>query len=195
MSETPELLVPHAGAWRSWLSRNHETSSGVRLVLARKGVTEPTQLTYDDALPEALCYGWIDGLRRAFDPDSYVIRFTPRKQDSTWSLVNIRRVAVLTKAKRMRAAGRTAFAARDERNSGIYSFEQRRKARLSGAYLREFKSNAAAWRFYNSCPPWYRWTTAFWVTDAKKDETRRKRLATLIADSAKGRTIRQLTRK
>jgi uncharacterized protein YdeI (YjbR/CyaY-like superfamily) len=105
VTETPELLVPDTAAWRAWLAANHATSSGVRLVLAKKGVTEPTRLTYDDALPEALCYGWIDGQLTRRDEGTYCVRFTPRRARSAWSKRNVETVERLIAEGRMQPAG------------------------------------------------------------------------------------------
>jgi uncharacterized protein YdeI (YjbR/CyaY-like superfamily) len=105
VSETPELLVADTAAWRAWLAANHATSSGVRLVLAKKGVTEPTRLTYDDALPEALCYGWIDGHLTRRDDVTYCIWFTPRRARSAWSKRNAETVERLIAEGRMQPAG------------------------------------------------------------------------------------------
>lgn len=105
MSETPELFVADAARWRAWLAAHHATSSGVRLVLARKGVTEPTRLTYDDALPEALCYGWIDGHLTRRDNVTYCVRFTPRRARSSWSRRNVEAAERLIAGGQMQPAG------------------------------------------------------------------------------------------
>jgi uncharacterized protein YdeI (YjbR/CyaY-like superfamily) len=144
---------------------------------------------------EALCFGWIDGLRRGVDEHSYAIRFTPRKPRSTWSAVNLARVAELTAQGRMRPAGTRAFEQRVEERSGIYAYEQRENAALDEASVRQFRANQQAWDFFQAQPPSYRKTATWWVVSAKKEETRRKRLAKLIADSAAGRTFAQFTRK
>ena len=151
-------------------------------------------ITYTQALDEALCFGWIDGVRRAADADTFSVRFTPRKPRSNWSRVNVAHVERLGRAGRMTKAGLAAFAARDERRTGVYSFEQR-PAKLSAAYAREFRANAAAWAYFQQQPPWYRRTSSHWVMSAKRDETRAKRLATLIAYSARRKPIPPLARK
>jgi uncharacterized protein YdeI (YjbR/CyaY-like superfamily) len=143
---------------------------------------------------EALCYGWIDGVRRSVDADRYTIRFTPRQPRSTWSAVNIARVAELTAEGRMAPAGLAAFAARSEARSGIYSYEQRADAALDPAEEATFQADAAAWAFFQAQPPGYRRTATWWVISAKQAATRQRRLATLIADSAAGRTLAHLTR-
>jgi uncharacterized protein YdeI (YjbR/CyaY-like superfamily) len=123
-----------------------------------------------------------------------MIRFTPRKPRSTWSTVNVARVEQLVAEGRMQPAGLRTFEARSDDNSGIYAYEQRQAARLEPDQEREFRANEAAWEYFRSRPPWYRKTAIWWVVSAKREETRTKRLRTLIEDSAQGRTIRQLTR-
>lgn len=150
-------------------------------------------VTYAEALDEALCYGWIDGVRRSVDADTFSVRFTPRKPRSTWSRVNVRHVERLTREGRMAEPGLAAFAGRDDRRTGVYSFEQR-SVKLGREYAREFRDNAAAWSYFQTQPPWYRRTSTHWVMSAKRAETRAKRLATLIDYSARGRPIPPLAR-
>ena len=151
-------------------------------------------ITWPESVDEALCFGWIDGIRRSVDDERYTIRFTPRKARSTWSAVNIKRVAELTKLGRMRPAGIRAFERRETARSQIYAYEQRSEAVLDDAGEREFRASDRAWTFFQTQPPSYRRTAIYWVMTAKKEETRRKRLTTLIDDSAHGRTLKQLTR-
>jgi uncharacterized protein YdeI (YjbR/CyaY-like superfamily) len=192
-SREPPSFFATPAAWRRWLERHHRATKELWVGFWKRHTGKPS-ITWPESVDEALCYGWIDGLRRSRDADSYVIRFTPRKPDSHWSLVNVRRVAVLKKERRMRPAGLEVFAARDEKKSGTYSFEQRRSVKLTGAYLKALKADAAAWRFFSAQAPWYRRTAAFYVMSAKKEETRQRRLATVIADSARGRRIGILNR-
>jgi uncharacterized protein YdeI (YjbR/CyaY-like superfamily) len=149
-------------------------------------------ITYPQALDEALCFGWIDGVRRSLDADSFSQRFTPRTPRSIWSRVNIAHVERLKKSGRMAPAGLTAFNARDERRTAMYSFEQRRPE-LAPASVKTFRANAAAWAFYAAQPPGYRRITAHWVMSAKREETRAKRLGILMDCAAKGARIPQLT--
>jgi uncharacterized protein YdeI (YjbR/CyaY-like superfamily) len=149
-------------------------------------------VTYAQVLDEALCFGWIDGVRRRVDDDSFSVRFTPRKPRSIWSRVNIGHVERLTKSGRMRKPGLAAFEARTEARTGVYSFE--RQTALAPAYARIVRANAAASAYYQSQAPWYRRTTTHWVMSAKREDTREKRLAILIACSARRTTIPQLTR-
>ncbi len=180
-------------AWRAWLEKHHASSTELLVGFYKKGSGKPS-ITWPESVDEALCFGWIDGIRRTVDDERYTIRFTPRKARSTWSAVNIERVAELTKRGPMRSAGLEAFARREKARSQIYAYEQRSEAALDDEAERAFRANEKAWTFFQAQPPGYRRTAIYWVMTAKKDETRRKRLATLIDDSARGRTIKQLTR-
>jgi uncharacterized protein YdeI (YjbR/CyaY-like superfamily) len=142
---------------------------------------------------EALCFGWIDGIRKSVDEISYTIRFTPRKPTSIWSAVNIKRARELSAQGLMLPEGLRAFAARKENRSGIYSYEQR-SDQLPGPYSGKLKRNKAAWKFFQAQPPSYRKAASWWVVSAKKEETRLKRLEKLIEDSAHERIISQFTR-
>ena len=152
-------------------------------------------ITWPEAVASALCFGWIDGVRKSIDEVSYTIRFTPRRRTSIWSDVNIKRVRDLIKLRLMQPAGLEAFRRREEAKSKIYSYEQRKTAKLGRAYERQFRVHEAAWRFFQAQAPWYRRTAAWWVINGKKEETKQKRLAKLIEDSGHGRTIPPLTRK
>jgi uncharacterized protein YdeI (YjbR/CyaY-like superfamily) len=165
-------------AFRAWLERNHAKS---RELLLRVFKTHAAAggVTYGQALDEALCFGWIDGVRRSVDGDSFSIRFTPRKPRSIWSRVNTGHVERLRKEGRMRPAGIAAFEARDEKRTAVYSFENRPKS-LPPEMVAPFRENAVAWRFFEEQPPYYRRTMIFWILSAKKEETRARRLASLI---------------
>ena len=151
-------------------------------------------ITWPESVDEALCVGWIDGIRRSLDGESYTIRFTPRKPRSIWSAVNIARVEALSKEGRMQPAGLQAFEKRRENKSGIYSHEQRDQIELTDAEMAAFQANPKAWDYFRSQSNSYRKAALWWVVSAKKEETRTKRVATLIDDSANGRTIKQFTR-
>jgi uncharacterized protein YdeI (YjbR/CyaY-like superfamily) len=140
------------------------------------------------------CFGWIDGVRKSVDESSYTIRFTPRKSCSTWSAVNIKRMAELKKLGLVHSAGLQAFQRRTDDRSEIYAYEQRKGAKLTAKYEKLFRANKGAWTFFEAQPPWYRRTSSWWVISAKKEETRMKRLARLIDDSARNRPIPALTR-
>jgi uncharacterized protein YdeI (YjbR/CyaY-like superfamily) len=180
-----------AAAFRAWLTRHHDSATEL-LVGFHKVGSGRKSITYREALDEALSFGWIDGVRRRLDDESYSIRFTPRKPTSIWSAVNIRRVKELEAAGRMQPAGLAAFAKRDEKRSAIYSYE-RGAAALDGDALETFAANKQALEFYERQAPWYRRTTAHWVISAKRPETRDKRLRTLIDYSARGERIPMLT--
>jgi uncharacterized protein YdeI (YjbR/CyaY-like superfamily) len=179
-------------AFREWLVKHHERRTELWVGFHRRA-TGRASITWDEAVEEALCVGWIDGIRKSVDDESYAIRFTPRKKASSWSAVNVRRVEQLLREGRMRPAGLAAFEARTAERTGIYSHEQAR-VRLDPEYERELRATPAAWEFWQSRPPGYRRTATWWVMSAKREETRRRRLATLVDDSANGRTIALLTR-
>jgi uncharacterized protein YdeI (YjbR/CyaY-like superfamily) len=151
-------------------------------------------MTWQESVDEALCFGWIDGVRRGIDADSYSIRFTPRQKRSTWSLANIRRVGELSADGRMTPAGLAAFEARTGDRSGIYSHERRTAAELEPAQRARFEAEPAAWAWFQAQAPSYRRQAIHLVVSAKKPETRERRLAALIADSAAGRKIKPLRR-
>jgi uncharacterized protein YdeI (YjbR/CyaY-like superfamily) len=190
-AQTPRFFRS-ASEWRAWLEKNHDSVPAlwVGFFNQRSG---KTGITYREALDEALCFGWIDGVRKSVDAGRYTQRFTPRKARSMWSLVNINRVGELKALGRMGAPGLAAFDGRDEKRSGVDSLA-RANARLSGALQRQFRANARAWAFFESRPPGYRHLSTWFVMSAKKEETRLKRLATLIELCAKGRLLPGLDR-
>jgi uncharacterized protein YdeI (YjbR/CyaY-like superfamily) len=169
--------------FREWLERHHASAKEI-LVGFHKKNSGKKSITYAEALDEALCFGWIDGVRRNFDETSYTIRFTPRKPRSIWSLVNVRHVERLQKEGRMHPAGTAAFERRTPERTGIYSFENRPRE-LSAEFQKEFRKNKPAWEFFQKQPPGYKRLMSFWVMSAKKDETRMARLKRLIESSAK----------
>jgi uncharacterized protein YdeI (YjbR/CyaY-like superfamily) len=179
--------------FRKWLAANHATAKELWVGFYKKESGRPS-ITWPESVDEALCVGWIDGIRKKLDDESYVIRFTPRKAQSTWSAVNIARVAELKREGRMLPAGLAAFEKRSDDRSGIYSYEQRKDATFDEAAERQFRANPEAWEFFQRQPPWYRRTATYKVSSAKREETRQKRLAQLIADSAAGRRLRELDR-
>ena len=179
--------------FRKWLAKHHESSKELLVGFYKKDSGRPS-ITWPASVDEALCFGWIDGIRRRIDDVSYTIRFTPRRPTSIWSAVNIKRANELIDQGLMKPAGLKAFQARKENKSGIYSYEQRTE-KLPEPYESQFKKNKTAWTFFQAQPPWYRKTVAWWIVSAKKEETRLKRLATLIEESANGRTMRELNRK
>lgn len=176
--------------FRHWLEKNHDQARELLLGFY-KTKSDQKGITYAEALDEALCFGWIDGVRKRIDGDRFSIRFSPRKPQSIWSLVNVRKVEELIRQGRMQPPGMQAFEARDEKKTGIYAFEAARG--LDAAAEKEFRAHKEAWDFYQKQAPFYRKTIAHWVTSAKKEETRARRLAQLIEHSEKGVRVGLLT--
>lgn len=172
--------------FRAWLVKHHQTHKELLVGFYKKDSGKPS-MNWPESVDEALCYGWIDGVRKSLDDISYTIRFTPRKTTSIWSLVNIKKVQVLTSEGRMQEAGIQAFAARKESKSGIYAFEQT-PAVLPEAFVKIFRKNKAAWSFFQAQPPSYRKTLVWWVISAKQEATRKSRLDKLI--EASGQSLR-----
>lgn len=179
-------------AFEAWLEEHHASARELWVGYYKKDSGQPS-ITWPESVDEALCFGWIDGLRKTIDAQRYRIRFTPRKPGSNWSAVNVARVAVLTAEGRMRPAGLAAFERRRDERTAIYSYEQRHEATFDAAAEAQFQANEEAWAFFSARPPSYRQAAIRWVMSAKKEETRQRRLETLIADSAAGRTIKELT--
>ena len=178
---------PTQAAFRKWLEKNH---AKVRELLIRLYKMEAREqgMTYREALDEALCFGWIDGVRRRHDERSFVQRFSPRRAKSFWSQINLKRYRELLAEGRVAAPGRAAFEARDQKTKGRYSFESKPVA-LAPVYARKLRAQPRAWEYFESRPPWYRRVCAFWVMSAKKPETRARRLDELIARSARGTVV------
>jgi uncharacterized protein YdeI (YjbR/CyaY-like superfamily) len=174
--------------FRKWLATHHETKSELWVGFYRKDSRRPS-ITWPESVDEALCFGWIDGIRKKVDEQSYKIRFTPRKLRSTWSTVNIARVQALKSKGKMQLAGLRAFDRREETNSAVYSFENRHSAMLTLEQEREFQRQRAAWEFFQAQPPGYRRMAAWWIISAKRPETRQRRLKQLITDSQAKRRI------
>ena len=183
-----------AAELRHWLEENHATASELLVGFYRRGSGTPS-ITWQELVDEELCFGWIDGVRKGIDAVSYANRITPRKPRSTWSAINIARANELIARGRMRPAGLKAFERRTDERSAIYSYEQRTKAKLDAEAVRSFRANKKAWAFFQAQPPSYRRAATWWVISAKREETRQKRLATLIRDSQDGRSIRPLSRR
>jgi uncharacterized protein YdeI (YjbR/CyaY-like superfamily) len=179
--------------FRAWLDAHHATETELLVGFHKKGSGRPS-ITWPESVDEALCFGWIDGVRRRIDDDSYSIRFTPRKARSTWSAINVKRFGELTELGLVRPVGVAAFERRTEDRTGIYSYERREAAELEPAMEERFRAHARAWTWFEAQPPWYRRTATHWVISAKRPETRERRLERLIADSAAGRTVPPLTR-
>ena len=179
-------------AFRRWLEAHHGEADELWVGFHRVATGRPS-LTWAESVDEALCYGWIDGLRKRVDEERFAIRFTPRRKRSIWSAVNIARIPVLEAEGRMRDPGRRAFEARDDARSRVYAYE-RAEASLDAAMERRFREDAAAWAFWEAQPPGYRRVISHWVTSAKRDDTRTRRLEQLIAESRAGRRVGQFER-
>jgi uncharacterized protein YdeI (YjbR/CyaY-like superfamily) len=175
-------------AFRRWLEEHHADRDTLIVGFYKKACGKRS-MTWQQAVDEALCFGWIDSIRHTIDDDSYEIRFTPRKPGSAWSLANIDRAKELIAQKLMRPAGLRAFEHHDA-NAARYAHERRNAPVLGEEAEREFQRNERAWAFFEQQAPSYRRLAIFWVVSAMREETRRSRLATLIDDSAHGRTIK-----
>lgn len=190
ISATKPRFFRTQAQFRNWLKANHGSTHELLVGFYRRGAAEEG-ITYPEALDEALCFGWIDGVRRRYDDTSYTIRFTPRKSGSIWSAVNLKRAKQLTELGRMHPAGQKVFRDRDRKKARMYSYE-RKNCNLDISFEEEFRAHKKAWDFYQAQPPWYRRTSNWWVMSAKQDSTRRRRLKQLIADSSGGLRIKQL---
>jgi uncharacterized protein YdeI (YjbR/CyaY-like superfamily) len=177
---------------RAWLKKHHAKEKELLVGFYKRASGKPS-ITWPESVDQALCFGWIDGVRHSLGDEAYTIRFTPRRPTSIWSAVNVARVAALTKLGKMMPAGMRAFAARTEAKTGVYAFERNEAAKLSATQEKALRKNARAAAFFDAQPPWYRRTAAHWVISAKREETRERRLEQLITDSAAGRTIPPLT--
>ena len=175
-------------AFRVWLEKNHQTKSEQWIGFYRKASGRPS-ITWAEAVDEALCFGWIDGLRKTIDASSYKIRFTPRRPSSNWSAINIARMKELIREDRVRPAGMTAFDKRTPAKSRVYSYENRKAARLSSAATKLFRAESIAWRFFQQQPASYRQAAIWWMVSAKRPQTQNNRLQRLIASSKAGRRL------
>ncbi|MEO8386629.1 MAG: YdeI/OmpD-associated family protein [Betaproteobacteria bacterium] len=174
--------------FRAWLVRHAATSTELIVVFHKKGSGNPS-ITWQESVDEALCVGWIDGVRKRIDEGSYQIRFTPRKSISNWSAINIARVAVLSNQGRMKPAGLVAFALRSEAKSGIYAYEQMESVVLSPEFEARFRRHNNAWGFFEAQPPGYRKQMIWRIVSAKQEATREKRLMGLIEASKAGKRL------
>jgi uncharacterized protein YdeI (YjbR/CyaY-like superfamily) len=185
MAGEPVFFATEA-EFRRWLQANHAIAPDLRAGFWKKGSGKPS-IDWPQARDQALCFGWIDGVRRSLGEDAYTIRFTPRRKGSIWSKVNIERYAALKADGLMTAAGERAYE-ENRHKSGLYAYE-RPLAQLAAEEEALFRENANAWADWEQRPPGYRKTVLHWITSAKRPETRAKRLATLIEDSAAGRKV------
>ena len=181
----PAKTFASRAAFRAWLEEHHAQAREL-LVRCFKTKAKEKGLRYADALDEALCLGWIDGVRRGLDETSFSVRFSPRRARSAWSAVNIERVGQLKSAGRMHAAGLAAF---ETRVKSAYSYENKKPVALAPPLLKKFQANTAGWRFFAAQPPWYRRICAFYVMSAKRPETRVRRLEALISRSERHESL------
>jgi uncharacterized protein YdeI (YjbR/CyaY-like superfamily) len=177
--------------FRAWLAEHHTTATEV-LVGFHKRATGTPSMTWPQSVDQALCFGWIDGVRRRIDDDRYTIRFTPRKHGGNWSRINVEKVEALRAAGLLTPAGLAAYEARREDRTGVYSFERADAAELPRHWQREFKADKTAWAWWSARAPSYRRAATHWVVSAKKEATRRRRFETLVDDCAQGRVIKTL---
>ncbi|PJZ69097.1 bacteriocin-protection protein [Leptospira perolatii] len=175
----------------SWFEKNH-TKAKVLWIGYHKVSTGKDSINWSESVDVALCFGWIDGVRKSIDEVSYKIRFTPRKASSNWSAINIKKMKTLIETGQMRAPGLEAFNNRDDAKSNQYSYE-RETAKLTKEFEAQFRKNKKAWDYFQSQPPWYRKAASWWVISAKQDATQLKRLNILIGDSMEGKRIALLT--
>jgi uncharacterized protein YdeI (YjbR/CyaY-like superfamily) len=177
--------------FRKWLEENHDREKELFVGFHKVGSGQPC-MSWSESVDQALCFGWIDGVRKSIDKNGYFIRFSPRKPKSNWSAVNIKKVDALTQQGLMKPAGLAAYHLREEKRSGIYAYEKE-ALRLSAEFEKQFRANKIAWEFFQTLPPSYHKSAINWVMSAKQEATRIKRLADLIADSAAGRKIKPLS--
>lgn len=173
--------------FRAWLEQHHATVPELWVGFHKRHSATPS-ITWPESVDEVLCFGWIDGVRKSIDDERYMIRFTPRRAGSIWSNVNMAKVQRLIEAGRMHAAGLAAWSQREEARSGVYSFEQK-PIGLDAAMEKEFRRHSRAWEFFQAQPPGYRRQMAHRVASAKRQETQARRLAVLIAASARGERL------
>ena len=173
-------------AFRAWLKKHHKTANELIVGFYRKDSGRKS-ITWQEAVDEALCFGWIDGIRRKHNDIAYSNRFTPRRSRSSWSAINIARVVELTKQQRMTPAGLAAFEKRSEARSRIYNYEQKDVPSFDKAFEKKLKANKKAWAFFQTLPPYYRKGEIRWVQGARQEETRLRRLDKVIAACEAGR--------
>ncbi len=189
----PPTYFKTSAAFRAWLAKNHAAKDALLVGFHKTSSGRPS-MTWPESVDEALCFGWIDGVRKSVDAGRYTIRFTPRKSRSVWSAVNVGKMQALVEAGRMQPAGMAAFELRKAERSGIYSHEQR-SVELPEAYLGVLRGNTAAWEFFQNQPASYRKAAIWWIVSAKQEKTRLWRLEKLLACSARAERVPQFTSK
>ncbi|MFA6956332.1 MAG: YdeI/OmpD-associated family protein [Thermoanaerobaculia bacterium] len=187
MADSPRFFE-NAAAFRAWLERNASREAELVVGFHKVGSGRPS-MTWPESVDEALCFGWIDGVRKRIDEHSYLIRFTPRRKGSIWSAINVAKVEKLAAAGRMRPGGLAAFALRTEQKTRVYSYEQEGVLPFSDDELRSLKRSKRAWSYFEQLPPGYRRTILHWVVSAKRPETRARRFATLVESCEQGKRL------
>jgi uncharacterized protein YdeI (YjbR/CyaY-like superfamily) len=177
--------------FRAWLEAHHASATELLVGFHKVGSGKPS-MTWSESVDEALCFGWIDGVRKSLGASAYTIRFTPRKPTSIWSAINVEKVAALREANKMRPAGEAAFAKRTAAKTGVYAFERNEAAVLSAEHATVLAANSKAHAWFTAQAPWYQRTAIHWVISAKQPATRDRRFAELVRDSAAGRRIKPL---
>lgn len=177
--------------FRAWLDANHASCTELWVGYWKKSTGRPS-ITWAESVDEALCFGWIDGIRQRIDDEAYAIRFTPRQAKSVWSSRNIERFLALSAAGRVAPAGRAAYSRRTEARSRIYSYDRETGPQLPPEFISRLRADRAAWRDWESRPPGYRRQVAHWILSAKRESTRDRRLTALIEDAAAGRKVKPL---
>ena len=185
------VFFPTQKHLRKWFEKNYKKEKELLVGYFKVSSGKPS-VTWSQSVDEALCFGWIDGIRRSVDEESYCIRFTPRNPKSNWSAINIRKVEELTKLGLMKPEGLNAFSFRKEEKSKIYAYENP-IVELDKSFEKLFKANKKAWKFFQTMTPTYRKVTSRWVMSAKQESTKLKRLNELINDCAAGRKIKAMS--
>ncbi|MCD1118163.1 YdeI/OmpD-associated family protein [Chryseobacterium turcicum] len=180
-------FFPTPQDFRNWLDKNHKTEQELLVGFYKVGTQKPS-MTWSESVNQALCFGWIDGVRKSIDEESYSIRFTPRKKDSIWSVINIKKIEELTKLGLMKNEGLEAFKLRKEDKSGIYSHEKE-PAQLKPEYEKQFKTNKKAWEFFEKQAPSYKKVMIHWIMSAKQEKTQLSRLEKTIIESEKEKRV------
>lgn len=185
-----EIYFASSDEFRNWLQDNHDSATEIWVGFYKKK-TKKVGISYKESVDEGLCFGWIDGIRKSVDDERWKIRYTPRTSTSIWSQVNLKRIKELIEMGRVEPSGMKAYEQRDEKLTNQYSFEQE-NAELSPEYEAQFRANEKAWQYFQDQRPSYQKQTIWWVVSAKKEETRQRRLETLIEDSENGEWIKSM---
>ncbi len=190
---TPHFF-PISADFRQWLEKHHETEKELIVGFYKKATKIPS-MTWSESVDEAICFGWIDGIRKSIDDKSYTIRFTPRRPNSIWSAVNLKKIEELTQKGLMKPAGIAIFEKRKEGKSKIYAYEQKQQMKLDAAYEAQIKANKKAWAYFDALAPSYKKATIWWIMSAKREETRGRRLKVTITSSEDGLKIPHLRKR